>query len=97
MQEEPAMSTQPGAARRHLEAHEVLHIHDGEGLLVKCLGGVLWITQSDDTDDIVIHAGQSFVLDRPGLALVSAPIGPADVVVQSAANHARLIGDGRAA
>ena len=91
------MSTQPGAARHHLKAHEVLHIHDGEGLEVKCLDGVLWITQSNDTDDIVIHAGQSFILDRPGLALVSAPIGPADVVVQAAANHAGSIAEGRAA
>jgi hypothetical protein len=97
MQEEAAMSTQLGAGPRHLKAHEVLDIHDGEGLLVKCLRGVLWITQSNDTDDIIVHAGQSFTLDRPGLALVSAPIGPADIVVQAAAAHARSIPQRRAA
>jgi hypothetical protein len=91
------MSTQPGTAPLYLKTREILDIHDGEGLAVKCLHGVLWITQSNDTDDIVIHAGQSFVLDRPGLALVSAPIGPADVVVQAAAERACSIEQGRAA
>jgi hypothetical protein len=91
------MSTQPGAAPLYLKARDILDIHNGEGLVVKCLRGVLWITQSNDTDDIVIRAGQSFVLDRPGLALVSAPVGPADVVVQAAADRAHPIGQGRAA
>jgi hypothetical protein len=74
----------------HLKAHEVLDIHDGEGLQVQCLRGVLWITQSNDRDDIVIRAGQSFVLDRPGLALVSAPIGSALVVVEATGERARV-------
>jgi hypothetical protein len=87
MQEEPVMSTQPCATPRQLKVHEVLDIRDGEGRLVQCLRGVLWITQSNDTDDIVIHAGQSFVLDRPGLALVSAPIGSAVVVVQAGSDE----------
>jgi len=36
----------------------------------------------------VLEAGECFVLDRPGLALVSAPIGPATVVVEKAARGA---------
>jgi hypothetical protein len=51
------------------------------------LRGVLWITQSNDTEDIVISDGQSFVLDRPGLALVSAPTGPADIIIRAAVNR----------
>jgi hypothetical protein len=43
---------------------------------VKSLHGVLWITQSNDSEDIVVRGGQSFVLDRPGLALISAPDRP---------------------
>jgi len=61
--------------------HGLLDIQDGEGLAVRCLHGVVWITQSDDTRDIVVKAGQFFVLDRPGLALVAAPNGPATIVV----------------
>ena len=81
------MSEQLGETPRHLNAREVLDIRDGQGLRVRCLHGVLWITQSNDTDDIVVHDGQSFVLDRPGLALISAPIGPADVIIGPAASR----------
>jgi hypothetical protein len=59
----------------------VLSIRDGRGLTVRCLAGFLWITQYRDSDDIVLEAGECFVLDRPGLALVNALIGPATVVV----------------
>ena len=80
------MFGQLGETPRHLGAREVLDIRDGQGLRVSCLHGVLWITQSNDPDDIVVRDGQSFVLDRPGLALISAPIGPADLVIQPGAN-----------
>ena len=79
------MSRRPGATPLHLETRQVLKINDGAGLRVNVLDGVLWITQANDTDDIVISSGQSFVLDRPGLALVGAPMGPADLVIQAAA------------
>jgi hypothetical protein len=84
------MSTRPAAGPHHLEAREVLQIHDGEGLAVKCVRGVLWVTQSNDTDDIIVRAGETFVLDRDGLALISAPIAPADLVVQAGSDLARL-------
>jgi hypothetical protein len=89
MQEEALMFTRPTPGPRHLKAHEVLHIHNGAGLAVKCVRGVLWITQSNDTDDIVVRAGETFVLDRNGLALIGAPVGPADLVVQAVRNRAR--------
>ena len=65
-----------------LEARELLPIEDGVGLEVKCLRGDLWITQAGDPEDNIIRAGQSFVLGRPGLALVTALLGPAMLVVQ---------------
>lgn len=83
------MSTRPTPGPRHLDAREVLHIHDGAGLAVKCVRGVLWITQSNDTDDIIVRAGETFVLDRDGLALISAPLAPADLVVQAGRDRAR--------
>jgi len=85
------MATRPDEMQLHLEAREILHVHDGLGVQVTCVAGILWITQSNDTSDIVVHAGQSFVLDRPGLALVSAPTAPADVLVRSMTRHARPI------
>jgi hypothetical protein len=64
-----------------LNMGELLDIQDGAGLRVKCLGGVVWITQSNDPRDIVLEAGQSFILDRRGLALVCASAGAAVVTV----------------
>jgi hypothetical protein len=86
MQEESHMSAQQDAIKLQLKAREVINIHDGEGLTVACLDGLVWITQANDFEDIVIHDGESFVLDRPGLALVSAPVGPAHVAIHTAAD-----------
>src|SRR5712691_6549099 len=65
-----------------LNTGELLDINDGEGFTVECLEGAIWITQSNDPRDVVVNAGQSFVLDRPGLALVCAAAGPAVVAVE---------------
>jgi Protein of unknown function (DUF2917) len=65
-----------------LNTGQLLDINDGEGLTVECLEGAVWITQSNDPRDTVLNAGQSFVLDRPGLALVCAASGPAMVAVE---------------
>jgi hypothetical protein len=64
-----------------LNAGGLLDIDDGEGFAVECLEGAVWITQSNDPRDIVLKSGQSFVLDKPGLALVCAADGPATVAV----------------
>ena len=66
----------------HLKARELLPIEDGAGLEVKSLRGDLWITQAGDPEDIILQGGQSFVLGRPGLTLVTALLGPAVLVVQ---------------
>jgi hypothetical protein len=66
----------------YLKARELLRIADGAGLEVKCLRGNLWITQDGDREDRIVGSGESFVLDRPGLSLVTAPLDPALLVVQ---------------
>jgi len=94
------MSSGREAIELRLKAREVVNVHDGEGIKVTCLDGYVWITQSSDPRDIVIEDGESYVLDRPGLALVSAPIGPArvtlhatpDCVGAASANASRPIG-----
>jgi hypothetical protein len=82
------MSPQVSYIPRRLRAREVLDIRNGRGLIVRCLAGALWITQDGDTDDVVVKAGECFVLDRRGLALVSAPGAPATVVVERATRGA---------
>lgn len=55
-----------------LNPHELVGLENAQGRCVCVLRGTVWITQSDDRRDIVLEAGQSFVLDRPGLALIHA-------------------------
>ena len=80
------MSEHQDAVKLRMRAREVIKILDGEEVTVACLDGLLWITQANDADDIVIHHWESFVLDRPGLTLVSAPVGPAVVAIHAAAD-----------
>ncbi|MCC6535420.1 MAG: DUF2917 domain-containing protein [Burkholderiales bacterium] len=37
-----------------------------------CRRGMVWITQENDPHDRILAAGESFVLDRPGMALINA-------------------------
>jgi len=47
-----------------------LRIEDGRGTLLNVLEGEVWVTQEGSTKDHVLIAGQSFRLDRDGMALV---------------------------
>ena len=59
--------------------HRVL---DGEGLNLLCLKGAVWVTQEDDARDIILAAGESFTLDRKGLAVLYA-LSAACIAMQS--------------
>ena len=74
----------------HLKERESLRLQDGAGLEVRCLLGTLWITEEAAREDTIIAYGHSFVLDRPGLSLVTALGGPALVVVQPGRIFARF-------
>jgi hypothetical protein len=63
-----------GSIALHKEQH--LHMRDASGWTIKAMSGTVWITQESDSRDIVLKAGESFMLDRPGSALV-APLGEA--------------------
>jgi hypothetical protein len=73
----------------YLKSGELLQIEDGAGLEVRCLLGNLWITQEGDHEDRTIGNGESYVLGRPGLSLVTALLGPALLVVQPGSVFAR--------
>jgi hypothetical protein len=66
------MTITVGSAHLSLDAREILTVRDGRGARVVCLSGVVWITQEGDLRDVVLRGGASFVLDRPGTALVTA-------------------------
>jgi Protein of unknown function (DUF2917) len=55
-----------------LAAGSVHRIENARGLRISCVRGAAWITQERDPRDLILAAGQSFVLDRPGLAVAYA-------------------------
>lgn len=55
-----------------LRRGQLLRIQDATGTRLVCTRGALWITQDNDPSDHFIATGDSLLLDRPGLAVVSA-------------------------
>jgi hypothetical protein len=55
-----------------LERDQLIAIRDAKGIRVSCLDGALWITQEKMAADVLLEAGQSLVIDSPGLTLVMA-------------------------
>ena len=43
-----------------------------DGQVVTVFKGLVWITQDGDPRDVFVAGGESFAVDRPGLALVEA-------------------------
>jgi hypothetical protein len=83
-------SRRPGRAERHamkislddsrldLWPQQVLRIDDAVALTLVCERGALWLTQDGDPRDVFLDRGDSFTLDRPGVALATA-LGPSSV------------------
>lgn len=59
-------------ALTRLDKDAIVRIDAGQGDTVVVFHGQVWITQDDDPRDVVLRAGESFTLDRPGTALVQA-------------------------
>ena len=56
-------------------------MRDAFGWTIKAVSGTIWITQESDSRDIVLKAGDTFVLDRKGSTLVS-PLGDAKLCLK---------------
>jgi Protein of unknown function (DUF2917) len=55
-----------------LAAGQEFRLYDAAGWAIACRSGSVWITQEADTRDVFLNAGESFGLDRGGLALILA-------------------------
>ncbi len=55
-----------------LPARALHRIEGGKGLQITAVSGVVWVTQARDNRDVILAKGQTFLLDRPGLAVVYA-------------------------
>ena len=64
------------ATRITLAADQFVKLDEAVGVRLVSRCGSIWITQDGDSRDIVLEAGDSFVLDRAGPSIVQA-LGPA--------------------
>ena len=71
---------------------DLVRIHDGIGCVVAVERGTAWLTQESDGRDVVLDAGGSFRLDRPGVAVVSTPAAAELVVSAAAGTSLRVVG-----
>lgn len=71
-----------------LKSNEPVRLRGGTGNGIICLSGSVWITQEHDTRDIILEAGGCFVVDRPGLTLISA-IRPGEILIRERGCAAR--------
>ena len=55
-----------------LRAGEFLRIEDGAGRSLAVFDGLVWVTQDGDPCDAFVARGQTFTLDRQGLAVIEA-------------------------
>jgi Protein of unknown function (DUF2917) len=56
-------------AKVEVPAQGTVSLHDGVNRRVTCLSGLVWLTMEDDQRDVVLS---SFIIDRAGLALLTA-------------------------
>jgi hypothetical protein len=57
-----------------------LTLSDGKGTCITARRGSVWITQDNDLRDVVLSSGESFLLEKPELAIVQA-FDAAEIVV----------------
>lgn len=71
-------------SRIHVRRCGIIRLAGAMGTTILCHAGAVWVTLEDDARDILIEAGESFVIDRGGLSLLCAIAGPAEVEVSPA-------------
>ena len=59
-------------AAQAIEKNKILEVNQAFGAAVECLEGSVWITLDGDSRDVVLAAGQTFVVDRDRRTLVQA-------------------------
>ena len=72
------------AASIPVHAGQPLRLHKGFGRRIAVLEGNVWVTQDGDPRDIVLRAGEDFVVGSPSSTVVSALGGDARIMSEGA-------------
>ncbi len=71
-----AAQTSPGTmqpyATQQIAKNKILEVKQPLGVTIECLEGSVWITLDGDSRDVVLDAGQVFVVDRNQRTLLQA-------------------------
>jgi len=67
-----AMNSTTNAATVHLRHGQSLALPDIQGTAFMVTRGTLWITQENDTQDVVLRAGDLWMVERDGLTIIEA-------------------------
>lgn len=59
----------------------ILRVLNGAGSQICARAGSVWITEENQPQDVVLEPGGCYRLRHPGLAVVHAPIGQADLTL----------------
>jgi hypothetical protein len=81
------MNIKARIARLALGRRDTLILEAARGALVRCVEGLVWITQDGDRADHIVGAGDSFRVDRDGSVIVQATR-PARVAIESPTDDA---------
>ncbi len=73
---------------------DFLELADARGTTLRVTRGTLWVTQENDSRDLMLAAGDTWTIERHGLTVVEARGDAAVVVIDSEFTEAR-IGSGR--
>lgn len=65
-----ALQKNPGAVE--LRKRQSLLLPDVRGTTLRVTRGMVWITQQNDTRDVVLGAGETWTVERDGLTIVEA-------------------------
>ncbi|THF60766.1 DUF2917 domain-containing protein [Pseudothauera nasutitermitis] len=77
------MDARFGIATHRLAPRAVHMLTGAAGTEVICRSGCTWITQYGDSRDVVLHAGQSFVLECSSVVVMSSNLG-AEILLRAA-------------
>lgn len=73
-----------------LETPQLLKIQNGMDWHIVCHSGEIWLTQENDSEDVILRQGQSFTLNRGGVTLLGA-ITTAELEIRKPAMHRHFV------